>query len=73
MDLVIGDISTNQQFDALRRYYAPASKGHIRGEGESYGEIGASETRGDKASKVAGVCAVKPADPVCHNIHEYAS
>ena len=35
--------------------------------------IKAAVAHGKKASKVAGVCTVKPADPVCHDIREYVT
>ena len=37
------------------------------------GEIKAAEAHGKEASEVAGVCTVKPADPVCHDICKYVT
>ena len=73
MELVIGNIPKDFQFNPLRRYcgnYAQAAKAMFEERATRIGEIRAL---GEKTSKVAGVRTVKPADPVCHNIREYAT
>ena len=76
MELVIGNIPTDFQFDPLRRYcgnYAQAAKAMFEERAIRIGKIRAAGALGEKTIKVAGVRTVKPTDPVCHNIREYAT
>lgn len=73
MELVIGDIPMGRQFNALRYCgnYTQAAKVMFLERASRMGEIRTAEAcREDSldASKIAGVRAVKPADPVCHDI-----
>ena len=69
MELVVGDISTDCQFNALRRYcenYAQAAKAMFMERTTCTGELKAAEARVNKAVKVAGARKVQPEDSVSH-------
>ena len=74
IELVIGDIPTDRQFNSLRRHcghYAQAAKAIFVERARRMGEIKAAETRA-VMTKVAGAIA-KPEDPVSHDIRKYAT
>ena len=74
IELVIGDIPTDRQFNSLRRYcghYAQAAKALFVERARRMGEIKAAEAR-TAMTKAAGARA-KPEDPVSHDIRKYAT
>ena len=74
--MVIEDIPTDRQFNALWRYcgnYAQAAKATFVERVTRMVEIKAVEARRKNAAKVAGVRKVKPENPVSHDIREYAT
>ena len=74
IELVIGDIPTDRQFNSLRRHcghYAQAAKAMFVERARRMGEIKAAETRA-AMTRVAGARG-KPEDPVSHDIRKYAT
>ena len=76
IELGIGDIPTDRQFNSLRRYcgyYAQAAKAMFVERAIRVGEIKAAEVRAAINMKVAGAGTVKPEDPISHDIRRYAT
>ena len=76
IELVIGDIPTDRQFNLLRRYcgyYAQAAKAMFVERASRTGEIKAAEARAAINMKVAGARTAKPEDPISHDIRRYAT